>query len=34
MTADPAPYVAAAWLLSALVLGGLTLHAALSGRRR
>ena len=34
MSADPIPFVAAAWALSALVLGALTAHAMLSGRRR
>jgi hypothetical protein len=29
---DPAPFIAAAWLLSFFALGGLTLHAILSGR--
>ena len=33
MSADPAPYIAAAWLLSLIVLGALTAHAMLSGRR-
>lgn len=33
MSADPTPYIAAAWLLSFLTLGGLTLHA-IGGARR
>ena len=34
MSADPAPYIAAAWGLSFLLLGALTAHAMLSGRKR
>lgn len=33
MSADPGPYIAAAWVLSALVLGAVVLHAVLSARR-
>ena len=33
MNADPTPYIAAAWLLSFLTLGGLTLHAVTDARR-
>ena len=34
MSADPTPYVAACWALSALTLGGFVLHAWLADRRR
>ena len=33
MSADPGPYILAAWLLSAAVLGALTVHAVLKARR-
>ena len=33
MSADPAPYVAAAWLLSFAVLGAVTAHALWEARR-
>ena len=33
MSADPVPYVAAAWLLSLAVLGALTTHAIIAARR-
>ena len=33
MSADPAPYVALAWALSALTLGGFVLHAWWEARR-